>query len=293
MPDLSGSALRDAEPGYRTMSAMQLKRFPLVTAVLVAISLASAEAQAVSVIVERPAVLTCETATTGGLSYRNDTTNTPDEVRVIGVSAQGRPITAEHWGPQQGPQILVIGQIHGDECAPAFLVRELRQNPVTSKGVWLIPTLNPDAMTMFSRLDSQERDLNRDGYRARAPETRALLDFTLSVKPALTLHVHSPYGWVGQYNGGAAQRLAAAIARGAKWGSVKYAGGNLTDGQAFLWEGQNRVLPKHQSVLVEFPAVSRFEALGAPKRSSVRYASVTEVSRVAKVIRNSIQRLKL
>ena len=76
-------------------------------------------------------------------------------------------------------------------------------------------------------------------------------------------------------------------------GSVKYAGENLTNGRAFLREGLNRVLPKHPSVLIEFPAVSRFEAAGAPERSSVRYAFVQEVARVANVTRNSIQKLKL
>ena len=267
-------------------------RYLYMAAILsAAIATSPAQAQTSSGIAKVSLPRDCATIVAGGVGYRESTQ--ADEVRVIGTTAQGRPITAEHWGPQAGPQILVIGQIHGDECAPAFLVQELRQNPVTSKGVWLIPTLNPDAMELFTRLDSKQRDLNRDGYTVKAPETRALLDFTVRIKPALTIHVHSPYQWVGQYNGGAAQRLASSIARGANWGSVKYAGGNLTNGQAFLWEGQNRVLPKHPSVLIEFPAVSRFEAAGAPKRSSIRYASVTEVARVAKVIRNSIQKLKL
>lgn len=270
---------------------MRYRHFCTISILLTVGSLAAIQTQASPMVTQGVVARDCATIVAGGVGYRDSTQ--ADEVRVIGVSEQGRPITAEHWGPQQGPQILVIGQIHGDECAPAFLVRELRQNPVTSKGVWLIPTLNPDAMELFTRMDAKQRDLNRDGYTVKAPETRALLDFTVALKPALTLHVHSPYQWVGQYNGGAAQRLASAIARGANWGSVKYAGGNLTSGQAFLWEGQNRVLPKHPSVLIEFPAVSRFEALGAPKRSSVRYASVKEVARVTKVIRDSIQRLKL
>lgn len=233
----------------------------------------------------------CERDSIGGISYYAENPSTANETRVIGRSSKGRPIIAEHWGPRNGPQILVIGQVHGDECSPAYLVRELRDNPITSKGLWLIPTLNPDGLMLFVRGDSNRRDLNRDGHTKLAPETRALLNFTAEVKPSLSLHLHSPYRWVGQYNGGAAAKLSAEIARRAGWGGALYAGGNLPNNKAFLWEGQHKVLPGHQSVLIEFPAISKREAPGAPRKDSIRYASVEEVVLIAKIIRNSLQRL--
>lgn len=269
-----------------------LRKKRIVLAILLLVS-SGVIINAQSISAKTPAYTPCERDAVGGVSYYAGETSTANATRVIGRSSKGRPIIAEHWGPHSGPQILVIGQVHGDECTPAYLVKELRENPITSKGLWIIPTLNPDGLMLFTRFDSKGRDLNRDGYRRQAPETRALLKFTATVKPALSLHLHSPYGWIGQYNGGSAARFSAEVTRRARWGNVRYAGGGLPNGMAFLWEGQNKVLAEHPSVLVEFPAISKLEAPGAPRRDSVRYASKAEVIRVAKIMREALQDLKI
>ena len=61
-------------------------------------------------------------------------------------------------------------------------------------------------------------------------------------------------GWVGPYNAGRVQS------------------GTL----AFLWEGQERVLPGAQSVLIEFPAISPLEAPDAPDPAQRQEGTVAE-----------------
>ena len=70
----------------------------------------------------------------------------PTSVEQIGESVLGRPIQAEHWGPADGPQMLVVASIHGDECSPVAFTRAVREfGPQSPVGIWLIPVLNPDA----------------------------------------------------------------------------------------------------------------------------------------------------
>jgi hypothetical protein len=72
---------------------------------------------------------TCDFMTEGSLGFSNQSPNEPDSVVLIGKSDANLPIVAERWGPTSGLQVLVVGQVHGDECAPAFVVNELRQRP--------------------------------------------------------------------------------------------------------------------------------------------------------------------
>jgi hypothetical protein len=73
-------------------------------------------------------------------------------------------------------------------------------------------------------------------------------------------------GWVGPYNAG------------------RVRSGTL----AFLWEGQERVLPGAQSVLVEFPAISPLEAADAPHPSQRQEGTVGEVRTAATQMRDAL-----
>jgi hypothetical protein len=223
----------------------------------------------------------CDSITTGSIGYRNLTGRTPNATEKIGVSVQGRDIYAEHWGPTSGRQVLVIGQTHGDECAPAFFVEQIRLKDPVGYGVWLIPTLNPDGSIAHTRTNANNVDINRDGFAKTQPETRALLRFTKRVKPTLTIHLHSPYAWAGWYNGSLAFNIAKRMSESVGWGYPPNAGEKKDGVQAFLWQGQNRVLPGHQAVLVEFPAISKKEATKAPKKEDIKYASVSATRRLA------------
>jgi protein MpaA len=145
---------------------------------------------------------TCDTITDGAIGYRNETGNLANAYERIGNSSQGRTIWAEHWGSVDGPQVLVIGQEHGDECAPAWFVRAIREQPPTAFGIWLVPTANPDGLAAHTRRTAQDVDPNRDGFRLATPEAQAVMYATSRYQPVLSIHVHSPYQWIGSHNGG-------------------------------------------------------------------------------------------
>ncbi len=230
---------------------------------------------------------TCDTIAPGAIGFRNDTGHLADEYRRIGTSSQGRTIWAEHWGATTGAQVLVLGQVHGDECAPAWFVRAVRESPPTTFGIWLVPTINPDGLAAHTRLTAQGIDPNRDGFRLETPEAQTVMMFTAAVTPVLTLHLHSPYGWVGSHNGGIGRTVAQAMSDAAGWGTAFNAGRVRSGDLAFLWEGEERVIADHPSVLVEFPAVADAESPNPPKPESKKVTSVDDVARIAVLMRDA------
>ena len=225
---------------------------------------------------------TCATITPDAISYRNDTGNLANSYLEIGRSRLDRPIWAEHWGSTAGPQLLVVGQVHGIECSPAWFVRAIRSDPPVDYGIWLVPTLNPDGLATHRRRNADDIDINRDGRRLKAPETRALIEFTRTVRPTLSIHIHSPLQWVGWHNSRTAQQLAAAITDATGWGTYYTSGVVESDRFGFLWEAQDAVLPGHPSVLIEFPAISTREATNYVNPEVNRYVSVARMDRVAR-----------
>jgi hypothetical protein len=227
----------------------------------------------------------CSRLTPDSIGFRNETGTAANDYRQIGESTEGRTIWSEHWGPSTGPQVLVFGQVHGDECAPAFMVRAIREHPPTEFGLWLVPTLNPDGLAGHHRRTALDIDPNRDGYDLVTPEAQAAMHVTELVQPILTVHLHSPYKWVGAHNGLLATQVATAMSQAAGWGFPKNAGRVRKGTQAFLWEGQERVIPGHQSVLVEFPATSPFEAPYPPDPTQRVEGTVAEVIVAAEAMR--------
>lgn len=201
------------------------------------------------------------------------------DVRVIGTSLEGRPIWAEYHGPASpSATIVVIGQMHGNECSPLLLIDRIRNHPPRSVGIWLIPTLNPDGHASYERRNAAGVDLNADGGRFSQPETVALRDFVASVRPPLTVHVHSPNGFVGAYPSGAP------IATGLCWRlgdatslrcSGAGAGFRSDRSRWFLWQGLRPL--GGETLLIELLAVSDSEVPGARPRPATR--SVEAVDR--------------
>jgi len=231
---------------------------------------------------------TCDTIAPGAIGFRNDTGTLADQYLRIGASSQGRTIWAEHWGATTGPQVLLLGQVHGDECAPAWFVRAVRTRPPTTFGIWLVPTMNPDGLAAHTRLTAQGIDPNRDGFRVETPEAKAVMDLTRMVQPVLTLHLHSPYRWVGAHNEGLARTVAQAMSDAVGWGPAYRAGRVESGDLAFLWEGQELVIPGHPSVLVEFPAVAEAESPAPPKPEEKDVTSVDDVARSATSMRDAL-----
>ena len=229
----------------------------------------------------------CDFMTEGSMGFGNRSPNKPDSVVVVGKSDGNLPIIAEHWGRTSGPQVLVVGQVHGDECAPAFVVNELRERPPENYGLWLIPTLNPDGHFLGTRTNGSAIDLNRDGLTQSAPETKALMAFTRLVAPDLTVYLHSPLNWIGYFNGPLAQRVGSQLVS-ALGMDVLYTSGTNPPESAFLWQGQDAVMPGQQSILIEMPSISTKEASATPNRSPESFSTVQKVSVFASIVRDTL-----
>ena len=182
----------------------------------------------------------------------------PNAVSAIGSSLENRTIWAEHWGPVDGPQVLLIGQVHGNECSPLVFSSIVRDAEPRRVGYWLIPTLNPDGYAQFSRYNAAGVDLNADGYRWSQPETVVLMQFTRMVQPVVTIHVHSPNSFVGWYGGGSAMEMA--MAAGTAAGLRVTLAGSRPGPRWFLWQGQHEVWPAAGSVLIELDPLVGWEA---------------------------------
>jgi hypothetical protein len=226
----------------------------------------------------------CETLIDGAVGFENETGMAPNAYRAIGETVEGRSIWAEHWGSTTGPQVLVIAQVHGDECSGAFVAKEVRTRPPATWGVWLVASLNPDGFSHHTRKNANRVDLNRDGLTRAAPETQALLKFTAELQPVLSVHVHTPLAWVGSHNGGVGAQVADRIAELSGLPGGRGAG----SGKGFLWEGQDRVLAGHPSVLVELPAMTRNEASAVFARGDGVVASVAETRSMAAAVRDAL-----
>jgi protein MpaA len=147
---------------------------------------------------------------------------------VIGRSVDGRAISARVIGPDSAPRkILLVGCIHGNECAGLAILRGLTSSP-PPRGVqlWLVGELNPDGSAAGTRQNADGVDLNRNfPYQWRritdptydsgpAPlseaETRVAVKLIRRLKPAVTVWYHQHQDLVDMAGGdrGVARRYA-------------------------------------------------------------------------------------
>lgn len=144
----------------------------------------------------------------------------PDIARLvsIGQSFEGRElwalvITDNPDTEEPEPEIQWIGGHHGDETisveVPYYMADYLLSNYgtdprvtwlVDEREIWVIPMFNPDGHAAGTRNNAQGINLNRDflcpnGQNAdtafSAPETRALRDFNLGMRPVTSLTFHA------------------------------------------------------------------------------------------------------
>jgi protein MpaA len=106
--------------------------------------------------------------------------------------------------------VLVVGCIHGDECAALPVISRLvRGAPIPGVRLLVIPSLNPDGRRAGTRGNAHGVDLNRNfPYRWRGipassryysgprplsePEARAAADFIARQRPDLSIWFHQP-----------------------------------------------------------------------------------------------------
>ena len=85
-------------------------------------------------------------------------------IPLTGHSVQGRPIRViERDGPRAGRTVLVVGCIHGTECAGEAVTRLLLRGPRPAAGrLLVIQDLNPDGHRLGVRTNARGVDLNRN-----------------------------------------------------------------------------------------------------------------------------------
>ena len=184
---------------------------------------------------------------------------------VIGHSVRGRAIAARVLGPDTASRkLLLVGCIHGNECAGTAILSALARRPVPA-GVqlWLVPELNPDGTAADTRQNAHGVDLNRNfpyqwepvtdptydsGARpASEPETRAAMALIRRIRPAVTIWYHQHMDLVDMAGGdnGVARRYA-------QLSGLRATCLGIVDGTAPAWS--NHLLPGTAAFVVELPA---------------------------------------
>ena len=138
---------------------------------------------------------------------------TVDDRELLGESFEGRPIRVFHRGNPAEIVVLVVGCIHGDECAGIRIARRLRTGrPRHFVDLWILPSLNPDGRAAHTRQNARGVDLNRNfpyrwepgppgryypGTRAASEvETRITMRLTRRIEPDITIWFHQPLALV-------------------------------------------------------------------------------------------------
>jgi hypothetical protein len=127
----------------------------------------------------------------------------------LGRSHEGEPIEALHFasaGAAPKPRVLLIGQQHGDEPAPAEallvvadeLARGRLRGVLAAVDVIVLPRANPDGAAVGRRAGAHALDINRDHLLLRTPEAQALARAARDFTPALVVDVHE-HTVVGRY----------------------------------------------------------------------------------------------
>ena len=214
----------------------------------------------------------------------------PEWVRV-GTSLEGRAIESATFGA--GPTtVLLLAGIHGNEEAGTPLLEELAERLAADgaalpwmrgKRVVVLPALNPDGLAANRRHNADGVDLNRNfparnfsGSRRRGdeplsePESRALHDLVLELRPHHVLTFHMPVGVI-DHDGPAAEL--AQLASDACGLPVQKLGSR--PGSLGSWLGVDLGIP---TLTVELPAsdhgITRAEAwerYGALLRAAIAY----------------------
>jgi protein MpaA len=132
------------------------------------------------------------------------------ETVTLGRSARRRRIDVTAFGnTRAGRRVLVVGCIHGTECAGTAVLRQLGGGcPPVGADVWMLDQLNPDGYRRGIRVNGRGVDLNRNfssswrpigrrwdpehsGPRAWSePETRIVRRLVRRLRPQVTIWFH-------------------------------------------------------------------------------------------------------
>lgn len=185
---------------------------------------------------------------------------------TIGLTADGRPITVVETGDFDSPdKLLVVGCIHGNECAGTAIAARLSHgHPPRELDLWIVPDLNPDGAAAGVRTNAHGVDLNRNfplGWQPLAgvyysgphplsePESRAVAKLILTVRPRLSIWFHQHLDVVDESGGNLNLERRFAALTGMRLVHLTREPGSVVG-----WE--NRQIPAGTAFVVELPAGS-------------------------------------
>jgi protein MpaA len=200
---------------------------------------------------------------------------------TIGRTVDGRPITVVETGDFDSPdKLLVVGCIHGNECAGTAIAGRLSHGiPPRELDLWIVPDLNPDGAAAGTRNNAHGVDLNRNfrwrwrplagvyysgPYALSEPESRAAAKLILTVRPRVSIWFHQHLDVVDESGGNLTlERRFAALT------GMRVAHLNREPGSVVGWE--NRHIATGTAFVVELPAGT----LGATAAARFAHAIIT------------------
>jgi murein peptide amidase A len=185
----------------------------------------------------------------------------PARIVLLGLSVEGRAITAVEVGDPAGARILVVGCIHGNEPAGIAVAQRLTRLSPAGIDLWIVPVLNPDGRVAGTRGNARGVDLNRNfPYRWRRsggvfssgsrplsePEARIAYRLILRLRPAVSVWFHQHLDLVWGSGGDASLER-----RFARISGLPYRRLPAIRGSAIDW--QNHRLPGTTAFAAELP----------------------------------------
>jgi protein MpaA len=177
----------------------------------------------------------------------------------LGVSTRGLPVRTFTLGSDR-PAILVVGCIHGNECAGSVVATRLLHAPAPRHAsITVVQDLNPDGHAAKRRANARGVDLNRNfpgtwrplATAGPAPasevETRLAMRLIRRLRPDVTIWFHQPQALVR-----ASGPSVGVARRYARLAGMRFARLPWPPGSATAW--QHRALPGSRAFVVELPA---------------------------------------
>lgn len=117
----------------------------------------------------------------------------------LGNSVQGQSINLITWGNGK-TKIMLWSQMHGDEATGTMALFDLFNFLQTDHEfvkllaenckLYIIPMVNPDGATAFTRRNAQQIDINRDYLQEVSPEAKILKSIRAQIQPDFGFNLH-------------------------------------------------------------------------------------------------------